>query len=147
MMRHINVSGGYADFKTVMGLLGKPKAVFWWRSPPEQACIAAVMDDWTIVHVTVPKPPETAPSPASPTGPSGTPSPFTPSAAGQGRQTAPDTQSKPEGKAEGKADAGGAAKSQAGAEPPKQQADRPKTQLETDFPGAIELPGGGIVFS
>lgn len=133
MMRNITVTGGYADFKTVVGVLGKPKAVFWWRSGAQDAQIAALLEDWTVVHVTVPKPEAPAPV-ALPVEADGPPSPFVAVKAG----AQPDAKAKPELKV----DAGPGP----GLGKPALPATPPKTVLETDFPGAIEVQGRGIVF-
>jgi hypothetical protein len=126
-MRNLRVSGGYADFKLVVAALGKTTAVFWWRDGT-QAEVMAVLTDGT-VRTTVPLPPTTGP--LSPTVDQGPLSPLAPA-------VVPSTASTSTSTTASAAPPGGPS-----AAPPA----KPKTVLETDFPGAIELPGGAIVFS
>jgi hypothetical protein len=131
MHRHITVID-YAAFKLVTGALGKPAGVFWWRENPNRVNIFALLADDIVVRTNFEVPPhapvnpvagpetEVAVSPLSPAG--AMPAAAAPVPTGD----VPPTPAVP-------AKAG-------------KPADKPKTILETDFPGAIEVPGG-LVFS
>jgi hypothetical protein len=127
-MMNVTVTGGYADFKTVVNALGKTSAVFWTRENPTSVKMWALTENH-VVHTSFAVPvPSTSPvsladgSPASPLAIA-----RAPAGADAPKAGAPGTPGGP-------------------AVPAAAQG-KPKTVLETDFPGAIELPGGAIVFA
>lgn len=120
-MLRMNVTGGYSDFKAVVGALGKPAAVFWSRIEPSTVKMWAI-GEGTVVMTQFTVPP--AVNPASPPDPNAVgSSPLAPAKAAADAKPAAD-------------------QPKDGSAPAK-----PKTVLETDFPGAVELPGGAVEIS